>query len=69
MTTLVLKSSILGEYSQSNQLIDSALAGKSNIIERDLAINPIPVLDMNMATALRSNGDDLAPEFKELLDL
>ncbi|MGF1911330.1 FMN-dependent NADH-azoreductase [Vibrio kasasachensis] len=69
MTTLVLKSSILGEYSQSNQLIDSALTGKSNLIERDLAINPIPVLDMNMATALRSNGDDLAPELKAILDL
>ncbi|ROV58923.1 FMN-dependent NADH-azoreductase [Vibrio ponticus] len=69
MTTLVLKSSILGEYSQSNQLIDAALEGKTNLIERDLAANPVPMLDANVATALRGNGDDLAPELKAILDL
>ncbi|GAK86390.1 FMN-dependent NADH-azoreductase [Vibrio ponticus] len=69
MTTLVLKSSILGEYSQSNQLIDAALEGKTNLIERDLAANPVPMLDASVATALRGNGDDLAPELKAILDL
>ncbi|WP_194436874.1 FMN-dependent NADH-azoreductase [Vibrio fluminensis] len=69
MTTLILKSSILGEYSQSNQLIDAALEGKTNLIERDLAANPVPMLDANVATALRGNGDDLAPELKAILDL
>ena len=59
--TLVLKSSILGPHSQSNQLIDHALEGKTGIIERDLAANPVPVLDMSVATALRG-GDDLSDE-------
>ncbi|RJX66570.1 FMN-dependent NADH-azoreductase [Vibrio sinensis] len=67
-TTLVLKSSILGEYSQSNQLIDAALEGKHNIIERDLVANPVPVLDMNVATALRG-GDDLSGELQAILNL
>ena len=57
--TLVLKSSILGPHSQSNQLIDHALEGKTGIIERDLAANPVPVLDMEIATALRG-GDNLS---------
>ncbi|WP_260260445.1 FMN-dependent NADH-azoreductase [Vibrio intestinalis] len=68
-STLVLKSSILGEYSQSNQLIDAALEGKHNIIERDLAANPIPVLDAKVATALRGSADDLSPELLEILEL
>ncbi|MDA0148999.1 FMN-dependent NADH-azoreductase [Vibrio sp. LaRot3] len=68
-STLVLKSSILSEYSQSNQLIDAALEGKNNIIERDLAENPIPVLDAKVATALRGSADDLSPELLEILEL
>ncbi|NOI14477.1 FMN-dependent NADH-azoreductase [Vibrio hepatarius] len=67
--TLVLKSSILGEHSQSNQLIDHVLEGKTGIIERDLAANPLPVLDMNVATALRGSADDLSDELKAVLDL
>ncbi|ERB62327.1 FMN-dependent NADH-azoreductase [Vibrio coralliilyticus OCN008] len=67
--TLVLKSSILGPHSQSNQLIDHALEGKSGIIERDLAATPVPVLDMNVATALRSDGNDLSDELKAVLEL
>ncbi|WFB50830.1 FMN-dependent NADH-azoreductase [Vibrio coralliilyticus] len=67
--TLVLKSSILGPHSQSNQLIDHALEGKSGIIERDLAATPLPVLDMNVATALRSDGNDLSDELKAVLEL
>ncbi len=67
--TLVLKSSILGEHSQSNQLIDHVLEGKTGIIERDLAAHPVPVLDMNVATALRGSADDLSDELKAVLDL
>ncbi|WP_414932863.1 FMN-dependent NADH-azoreductase [Vibrio europaeus] len=66
--TLVLKSSILGPHSQSNQLIDHALEGKTGIIERDLAANPVPVLDMSVATALRG-GDDLSDEQQAALTL
>lgn len=68
-TTLVLKSSILGEHSQSNQLIDHVLEGKTGIIERDLAANPVPVLDMDVATALRGSADELSDEHKAILDL
>ncbi|CAM3216893.1 FMN-dependent NADH-azoreductase [Vibrio neptunius] len=67
--TLVVKSSILGPHSQSNQLIDQALEGKSNLIQRDLAATPLPVLDMNVATALRSDGNDLSDELKAILEL
>lgn len=67
--TLVLKSSILSEHSQSNQIIDKVLEGKSGIIERDLAANPIPVLDLNVATALRSPAEDLSDELKAVLAL
>ncbi|NRB70045.1 MAG: FMN-dependent NADH-azoreductase [Vibrio sp.] len=67
--TLVVKSSILGPHSQSNQLIDQALEGKSNLIQRDLAATPLPVLDMNVATALRSDGNDLSDELKAILEI
>ncbi|KJY81985.1 FMN-dependent NADH-azoreductase [Vibrio galatheae] len=66
--TLVLKSSILGPHSQSNQLIDQALAGKTGIIERDLAANPLPLLDMDVATALRG-GDNLSEQQQAALAL
>lgn len=66
--TLVLKSSILGSHSQSNQLIDHALEGKSGIVERDLAANPLPVLDMNVASALRG-GENLSQEQLNVLAL
>ncbi|MDX1301725.1 FMN-dependent NADH-azoreductase [Photobacterium sp.] len=59
---LVLKSSILGEYSQSNGLIDHLIASwgdnVSSVVERDLAVNPVPVLDGEIAGALRG-GDNL----------
>ncbi|EEX32820.1 FMN-dependent NADH-azoreductase [Vibrio coralliilyticus ATCC BAA-450] len=51
------------------QLIDHALEGKSGIIERDLAATPLPVLDMNVATALRSDGNDLSDDLKAVLEL
>lgn len=67
--TLVLKSSILGDYSQSNQIIEQAIEGKSNVTIRDLAAEPVPVLDMAVATALRSTGDDLSDELKAIVKL
>ncbi|KOO09745.1 FMN-dependent NADH-azoreductase, partial [Vibrio xuii] len=68
-TTLVLKSSILGEPSHSTPLINHVLEGKPGIIERDLAANPVPVLDMDVATALRGSADELSDEHKAILDL
>ncbi|WP_394149267.1 FMN-dependent NADH-azoreductase [Vibrio maritimus] len=67
--TLVLKSSILGDYSQSNQIIEQAIEGKSNVTIRDLAAEPVPVLDMAVATALRSTSDDLSDELKAIVKL
>ncbi|MGR5500465.1 FMN-dependent NADH-azoreductase [Vibrio sp. DNB22_10_4] len=67
--TLVLKSSILGDYSQSNQIIAQAIEGKPNVTTRDLAAKPVPVLDMAVATALRSTGDDLSDELKQIVEL
>lgn len=66
--TLVLKSSILGPHSQSTLLIDQVLEGKNGIIERDLAENPLPLLDMDVATALRG-GENLSDEQKAILAL
>lgn len=62
---LVLKSSILGEHSQSNQLIEAAIEGKADVVVRDLAANPLPVLDVAAMTAI-NGGDDLADELKEV---
>lgn len=67
---LVLKSSILGDYSQSNGLIDhlvDSLEG-SSIIERDLAAHPLPVLDGEIAGGLRG-GDELSPKQSAALAL
>lgn len=62
---LVLKNSILGAASASNQLIDNAIADfnlseGAYITVRDLAAAPIPHLSSNAAAALRS-----APENQE----
>lgn len=69
---LVLKSSILGDYSQSNGLIDHLVAswnGKvDSVIERDLAANPLPILDGEIAGGLRG-GDNLTPRQQEALEL
>lgn len=53
---LVLKSSILGANSQTNQLSDYFISklAKANVIQRDLAANPLPYLDSTATTALRS---------------
>ena len=56
---LVLKSSILAGYSQSNQLSDYFVEqwrekhSADEITVRDLAANPIPVLDGELVGALR----------------
>ncbi len=67
--TLVLKSSILGEYSSSNQLIDQVFQANATTTIRDLAVDTLPVLDMSVATALRGSADDLSPELAEILAL
>lgn len=67
---LVLKSSILGDYSQSNCLIDhlvDSLQG-SSIVERDLASNPLPVLDGEIAFGLRG-GEELSQKQQDALAL
>lgn len=67
---LVLKSSILGDYSKSNGLIDhlvDSLQG-SSIVERDLASNPLPVLDGEIAFGLRG-GEELSQKQQDALAL
>lgn len=69
---LVLKSSILGDYSQSNGLIDHLVSSWGNsvssVIERDLVATPIPVLDGEIAGGLRG-GDTLSARQEEALAL
>lgn len=69
-TTLVLKSSILGEYSQSSKLIDYMVErmGSGGIVLRDLAKDPLPMLDGAGATALRG-GEHLSEQQREMLAL
>ena len=57
---LVLKSSILGQYSQSNALIDGFLTQhqSDSVTVRDLAALNLPVLDGELASGLRG-GDNL----------
>ena len=66
---LVLKSSILADNSQTNQLSDyfvSKLAG-NNVVIRDLAANQLPHFDATAATALR--GQPASAEENALLAL
>ncbi|KHT63694.1 FMN-dependent NADH-azoreductase [Photobacterium gaetbulicola] len=67
---LVLKSSILGDYSQSNGLIDHLVNSMhtSAVIERDLAAQPLPVLDGEIAGGLRG-GDNLSEKQQTALAL
>lgn len=68
---LVLKSSILGEYSSSTKLIDQMVAkfgSETSVIERDLAAYPVPVLDGELAMGLRG-GDNLSERQQEALAL
>ncbi|SFN71859.1 FMN-dependent NADH-azoreductase [Xenorhabdus japonica] len=72
---LVLKSSILTQYSQSSQLADYFVEKwladhpKNNITIRDLAENPVPVLDGELVNALRPNGSELTERQQSALTL
>ncbi|OON41159.1 FMN-dependent NADH-azoreductase [Izhakiella australiensis] len=72
---LVLKSSILAGYSTSGQLADHLIAEwkaahpTDQITVRDLAANPIPVLDGELVGALRPSDATLTPRQQEALDL
>jgi FMN-dependent NADH-azoreductase len=72
---LVLKSSILANFSQSNQLADYLIAqyqsanSGSAVTVRDLAANPVPVLDGELVGALRPSDAPLTPLQEEALAL
>ncbi|QZY93201.1 FMN-dependent NADH-azoreductase [Pantoea dispersa] len=70
---LVLKSSILAGYSQSNQLADfyadEARAKGDEVTVRDLAAQPIPVLDGELVGALRPSDAPLSPRQQDALAL
>ncbi|HAS8476743.1 TPA: FMN-dependent NADH-azoreductase [Vibrio vulnificus] len=67
---LVLKSSILGDYSQSNKLVDEFINkfDQQDVVVRELAQQPLPVLDFQVATALRASGD-LSEAQQAIVDL
>ncbi|HBH7889081.1 TPA: FMN-dependent NADH-azoreductase [Vibrio parahaemolyticus] len=67
---LALKSSILGDYSQSNKLVEDFIKNvdQDKLTVRDLAANPLPVLDFAAATALRAT-EDLSQEQQAVVDL
>ncbi|PHM68920.1 FMN-dependent NADH-azoreductase [Xenorhabdus kozodoii] len=70
---LVLKSSILAQYSQSNKLADYFVEKwladdtESHITTRDLAENPVPVLDGELVNALRPGDAELTERQKAVL--
>ncbi|PHM47258.1 FMN-dependent NADH-azoreductase [Xenorhabdus miraniensis] len=72
---LILKSSILEQYSQSNKMVDYFIEKWSNnkpenkVTIRDLAKHPIPVLDNELVGALCTNNIDLTDRQKEALNL
>lgn len=72
---LVLKSSILAGYSQSNQLTDyfvdqwAAKHPGDEITVRDLAATPVPVLDGELVGAMRPSDAPLTPRQQEALAL
>ena len=70
---LVLKSSILAGYSQSSQLadfyIEQAKSNGDDVTVRDLAANPIPVLDGELVGALRPSDVELSARQQEALAL
>ncbi|MBY7860102.1 FMN-dependent NADH-azoreductase [Vibrio fluvialis] len=67
---LALKSSILGDYSQSSKLLDAYLTkfNQDELNVRDLAAEPLPVLDFSVATALRAT-EDLSEEQQKVVAL
>ncbi|MGO1297695.1 MAG: FMN-dependent NADH-azoreductase [Vibrio sp.] len=69
---LALKSSILGEYSQSSKLLDEYLASANDaqVTLRDLAAEPLPVLDMSIIGAFGAAGSgDLNEEQQAIVNL
>ncbi|AOM39918.1 FMN-dependent NADH-azoreductase [Xenorhabdus hominickii] len=72
---LVLKSSILAQSSQSNKMadyfIDNWLANHKDdsITVRDLATNPVPLLDGELIGALRPSDAELTERQKSVLAL
>lgn len=72
---LVLKSSILANFSQSNQLADyfsaqwQASHPGDSVTVRDLAAQPIPVLDGELVSALHPSDAPLTPRQQEALTL
>lgn len=72
---LVLKSSILANYSQSNVLADYFVDqwrqqhSDDKIQVRDLAGDPIPVLDGELVGALRPSDAPLTPRQQDALEL
>ena len=70
---LILKSSILADYSQSNLLVDfyaeQAIAKGDTVTVRDLAANPIPVLDGELVGALRPSDAALTERQRDALAL
>ncbi|KFZ37690.1 FMN-dependent NADH-azoreductase [Shewanella mangrovi] len=69
---LLVKSSILGEYSQSGLLLDYLSASwkeqGANIAVRDTAAEPLPVLDGELAGGMRG-GDNLNQRQQDALAL
>ncbi|WP_372871250.1 FMN-dependent NADH-azoreductase [Shewanella sp.] len=69
---LVLKSSILGDFSQSGRLVDEWVASQRAhgvlVTVRDLAAEPLPMLDGEIAMGLRG-GDSLSARQSEALAL
>ncbi|MBT0717020.1 FMN-dependent NADH-azoreductase [Rosenbergiella epipactidis] len=70
---LVLKSSILADYSQSSLLADyyaeNAVTKGDTVTVRDLAANPIPVLDGELVGALRPSDAALTERQQQALAL
>lgn len=66
---LVLKSSILADNSQTNQLSNYLVSklNNANVVERDLAANPLPHFDLTAVSALR--GEPQNDQEKALLAL
>ena len=67
---LALKSSILGDYSQSTKLVEEFIKNvdQDKLTVRDLAANPLPMLDFSVATALRAT-EDLSQDQQSIVDL
>lgn len=72
---LIIKSSILSNFSQSNVLADFFIEQWRQehpadvITVRDLAANPIPVLDGELVGAMRPSDQPLTPRQQEALQL